>query len=961
MSMQLLALTSVIFPVGSVPTSPSHYRPLALAFNTLPTANVNITVNHINSRPAGETGMPIETDEGFTITNFSDFYWIMDSDIDLQAQTIYDVKAAAEGYEDNYEDSEVADIRFVRRIAGNENNPWVLQGATLGYDNSTNDGPPKSAIVIAKDAEGAISAQGALFAYSQNNANPDVAKTADVNGVDSTITADAITITEGDSIAVAYVGSDVDIDDSAILSLVFAPPGAVTDFPGDNTGSISWKTGLMDAGDTLFIVKAVDENMGETLDTLTITVTNTPPVWVTAPGDTVSVSEDIATDFTYEADTDPENDPITYSQVTSGAIDADSVSIDDVTGVLTVSPALGDLGNEFTVIVTATDVNAGAAADTTVFNVIEFNSPPEFITKMPDTTVSEGATLTMDFGPNVTDAEGDPFTFSHMMDLPDSGATTLAGVYTWTPGCTDAGVHELIMVATDDVGAMGYDTVQVTVVEVNVAPTWLSVLPADTTVFLGEALEWTYIAEDCDADVLTYGFVGNSPGTATIDPATGEFSWTPATASAFPVLIEVYAFDGTDSSVTTTSRVTIEVVSETVSGNVSYNRSAGAIPIAGAVVKLMDGAVMVADTTTDAAGAYSFTDVASGEYTIMTSKTDGWEGSNKASDALVVSHYDLGTDSLNNAPYDPLPDDLSWIAAYVTLGPLGEPSALDAQAILQRYVNDITEYAIADWQFEDTVITVTSSAVVTNIEGICAGDARSDFDPSSALAKTNIAMNSDEVLKIQKAAEFQLPINLVNAAEVGSFSMKLKFPANKMEFVEIKSVGGTLASNVKDGIISIAWADLTGKNALKVEDGGTITMITFKATEAFAKAEEVTLEMLKGGEITDRFAKDLNGSVSIPVITVGIPDVYALSQNYPNPFNPSTTIQYDLPENGKVNLAIYNTLGEQIAKLVDTRQEAGSYELRWNASNLATGVYFYRLHVEGVKGFVLTKKMILMK
>lgn len=137
-------------------------------------------------------------------------------------------------------------------------------------------------------------------------------------------------------------------------------------------------------------------------------------------------------------------------------------------------------------------------------------------------------------------------------------------------------------------------------------------------------------------------------------------------------------------------------------------------------------------------------------------------------------------------------------------------------------------------------------------------------------------------------------------------------------------------------------------------------MIKFKATEAFAKAEEVSLEMLSG-EITDKLAKAINGSISIPVVTVGIPDVYALSQNYPNPFNPSTTIQYDLPENGKVNLAIYNTLGEQIANLVDTRQEAGSYEIRWNASNLATGVYFYRLHVEGVKGFVLTKKMILMK
>jgi hypothetical protein len=222
-------------------------------------------------------------------------------------------------------------------------------------------------------------------------------------------------------------------------------------------------------------------------------------------------------------------------------------------------------------------------------------------------------------------------------------------------------------------------------------------------------------------------------------------------------------------------------------------------------------------------------------------------------------------------------------------------------------------------------------------------------------------MMTDEVLKIKENAEFEVPVSLVNAAEVGSFTMQLRYPADKMEVVGVKSVGGTLISNVQDDVISIAWADLTAKNSLKVEDGGIIAMVTFRASESFGKSEEVSLEMLQGGEITDRFAKDLNASVSIPVITVGIPDAYALSNNYPNPFNPSTTIQYDLPENGKVNLAIYNTLGEQVANLVDSRQEAGSYELRWNASNLASGVYFYRLHVEGVKGFMMTKKMILMK
>jgi hypothetical protein len=80
--------------------------------------------------------------------------------------------------------------------------------------------------------------------------------------------------------------------------------------------------------------------------------------------------------------------------------------------------------------------------------------------------------------------------------------------------------------------------------------------------------------------------------------------------------------------------------------------------------------------------------------------------------------------------------------------------------------------------------------------------------------------------------------------------------------------------------------------------------------------------------------------LSVPVITISIPEVYGLSQNYPNPFNPSTTIQYDLPAESKVTLTVYDLLGQEIAQLVNETQESGSYEVEWDASNLVSGVYF---------------------
>lgn len=94
-------------------------------------------------------------------------------------------------------------------------------------------------------------------------------------------------------------------------------------------------------------------------------------------------------------------------------------------------------------------------------------------------------------------------------------------------------------------------------------------------------------------------------------------------------------------------------------------------------------------------------------------------------------------------------------------------------------------------------------------------------------------------------------------------------------------------------------------------------------------------------------------------VNVGVPDKYDLSQNYPNPFNPVTKINYDMPKDGKVNLRIYDITGREIAALINNEiQPAGYYTIIFNASNLSSGVYFYRL---AAGDFVSTKKLVLLK
>jgi hypothetical protein len=91
---------------------------------------------------------------------------------------------------------------------------------------------------------------------------------------------------------------------------------------------------------------------------------------------------------------------------------------------------------------------------------------------------------------------------------------------------------------------------------------------------------------------------------------------------------------------------------------------------------------------------------------------------------------------------------------------------------------------------------------------------------------------------------------------------------------------------------------------------------------------------------------------------VPLPTEFALMQNYPNPFNPSTTIRYALPEAVMVKLAVYNSVGQQVAILVEEAQEAGYHDARFEGSHLSSGVYFYRIQAGD---FVATRRFVLLK
>ena len=91
---------------------------------------------------------------------------------------------------------------------------------------------------------------------------------------------------------------------------------------------------------------------------------------------------------------------------------------------------------------------------------------------------------------------------------------------------------------------------------------------------------------------------------------------------------------------------------------------------------------------------------------------------------------------------------------------------------------------------------------------------------------------------------------------------------------------------------------------------------------------------------------------------VYFPKEISLEQNFPNPFNPSTTIKFSVLNPGYATLRVYNSIGEEVAVLLDQEINAGTHKIDWNATSLPSGIYFYQIKSEG---FTETKKMILLK
>jgi hypothetical protein len=171
----------------------------------------------------------------------------------------------------------------------------------------------------------------------------------------------------------------------------------------------------------------------------------------------------------------------------------------------------------------------------------------------------------------------------------------------------------------------------------------------------------------------------------------------------------------------------------------------------------------------------------------------------------------------------------------------------------------------------------------------------------------------------------QVVLNWETATEVNNQGFEIE---RRTESSEYRTVGFVEGNGTISEPRSYNYTDITAENGINYY---RLKQIDFNGTYEYSSEIEV----------------DVNG-----------PLTFDLAQNYPNPFNPSTNIKYSVPESGNVKLSVFNTVGEEVAILVDGFSESGFFEVSFNASSLPSGVYLYKLQSANS---VQTKKMMLLK
>jgi beta-glucanase (GH16 family) len=339
--------------------------------------------------------------------------------------------------------------------------------------------------------------------------------------------------------------------DQLLFALANAPAGAAI----DAVGVFTWTPTA--PGSYTFTVEATDNGSPplSTQQTVTVTV-NAPPVLDLIGNKTVNVG----TPLTFIAHaSDPDGDQLSFALANAPA----GATIDPATGVFTWTPTAAQGPGNYTFTVQATDRGSPPLSDQQTITVRAVNAPP-VLDPIGNFVLAEGATLT--FAAHATDPDGDQLSFALINAPAGASINPATGAFTWTP--TAPGNSAFTVQVTDN-GSPRLNAQQTVTVMVNTTP--VLDLIGNKAVDEGTALTFTAYATDPDRDQLSFGLAG-APAGASINPATGAFTWTPTAPGNYTFTVRVTDNGSPPLSAQQTITVTVSPLVGDISAFVSVQR-----------------------------------------------------------------------------------------------------------------------------------------------------------------------------------------------------------------------------------------------------------------------------------------------------------------------------------------------------------------------------------------------------
>ena len=431
------------------------------------------------------------------------------------------------------------------------NEPDAGQTLTFSVENGTSGAVPVDATI--NPTSGAFSwtpteAQGpGTYTFDvvvTDNGAPTLSDretiTVTVGEVNQAPTLDPIgtqTVTASQLLSFTAVGSDGDVPAN---TLTYSLQGTVPAGASINstTGAFSWTPTAAQIGPQSVTVRVTDNGtpalFAEQVVSITVAaIPNQAPVLATIGNQTIDEGQALTLTATATDPNAGQTRTFSLENGTSGAIPA-GAGINPTTGAFSWTPTEGQGPGTFTFDVVVTDNGAPILSDreTITVTVNEVNQAPTLST-IGNQTVNEGALLTFTATATDGDVPADTLTYSLQGTVPAGASINpTTGAFTWTPTAAQIGPHSLTIRVTDTGSPAQFDeeTLTVTVGEVNEAPTLTAIGPQ--TIDEGQLLTFTATASEPDAgQTLTFSFAngtsGQVPAGATINPATGAFSWTP--------------------------------------------------------------------------------------------------------------------------------------------------------------------------------------------------------------------------------------------------------------------------------------------------------------------------------------------------------------------------------------------------------------------------------------------------